>query len=113
MERGETHNISTRKKRLVVATVLALVLSPILELNGGIRARRNALEAVNGIALVAWVDIRDVIDNLVVEIRLRGWVSFAVSESCFFWGYADSLFATARRKATCHASSAILNATEP
>jgi hypothetical protein len=59
--------------------VLALELSPVLELNCSVCARGDALEVFNLVALVTWGDIGDIVDNLIVEICLRGWISFAVS----------------------------------
>jgi hypothetical protein len=64
--------------------VLALELSPVLKLDGSVCARGNALEAFNLVALVTWGNIGDIVDNLIVEICLRGWISFAISGNSSF-----------------------------
>jgi hypothetical protein len=59
--------------------VLALELSPVLKLDGSVCARGDTLEVINLVALVTWGDIGNIVDNLIVEICLGGWISFAVS----------------------------------
>jgi hypothetical protein len=67
---GETHDISTREERLVVAVVLTLVLSPVLELDRSIFTRGDALESINLVALVTWCNICNVVDYLIVKLCL-------------------------------------------
>ena len=67
---GETHDISTRKERLVVAIVLALVLGPVLELDRSILTCGDALELIDLVALVTRSNICDVTDNLIVKFCL-------------------------------------------
>jgi hypothetical protein len=64
---------------LIVAVVLALELSPVLKLDGGVCARGDALEVFNLVALVTWGNVGDIVNKLIVEICLRGWISFAIS----------------------------------
>ena len=66
----ETHDISTSKERLVVAVVLPLELRPVLQLDCGIGAGGDTFEAVDGVTLVAWVDVCDIAHDLVVKVCL-------------------------------------------
>lgn len=67
---NETCNISTGEEGLAIAIILALVLRPVLELDRGIAAGADAFLSVDGIALVAYINIGDVVHDLIVKLRL-------------------------------------------
>jgi hypothetical protein len=73
-EKATTYNISTSKETLILAVVLAFEFGPVLELNGSVLSCGYVVECAELVALVAWVDIRCVGDDLFPEVGLRCWV---------------------------------------
>lgn len=70
-----SYNVGAGVEGLVLAAVLALVVSPIRELNGGVGARGGgAWERGDLVALVARLDLSDVLDNLLCELALGGGI---------------------------------------
>jgi hypothetical protein len=108
-----TYDVGTRKERLVLAIVLALELRPVLQLNRSVLTSRYILKSIKLVALMSWIDIRGVRHDLIAEVGLRHWVCVAVSHDYHIYVGMCLLFPRASLNATCHASSAILNATEP
>lgn len=77
---GETYNINTGEERLVVAVILALELCPVLHLNGRIGASGDTLEPLELVTLVAWIDIGDVLYDLIIKVGLCSGVCRPVSK---------------------------------
>lgn len=71
----DKRNVGAREKCLVLVVVLALVDSPVLQLDGGVGAgldgRRDGVDLV---ALVAGDNLGDVVDYLLLELGLAGGV---------------------------------------
>jgi len=65
-----TYDIGTRKERLVLAVVLALKLSPVLQLDRAVLSSRYVFESIKLVALMARIDVRGVRHNLIAEIGL-------------------------------------------
>lgn len=69
------YDIGTGIESLILATVLALVVSPVRELDGGVGARGGgAWERADLVALVARLDLGDVLDYLLRELALCGGI---------------------------------------
>lgn len=72
------YDIGAGIERLVLAAVLALVVSPIGELDGGVGAcGGGAGEGGDLVALVARLDLGDVLDDLLRELALGGGLFMA------------------------------------
>lgn len=75
---GMAYNIGAGIERFVLAAVLALVISPVRELDGGVGARGGgAGEGGDLVALVARLDLGDVLDDLLRELALGGGLFIA------------------------------------
>lgn len=72
---GLSYDVGAGIEGLVLATVLALVVSPICELNGGVgTSGGGGWERGNLVALVTGLDLSDVLDDLLSELALGGWI---------------------------------------
>lgn len=69
-----TYDVSTSKETLVLAVVLAFEFRPVLELNGSVLSCGYVVECAELIALVAWIHVRCVGDDLFAKVGLRCWV---------------------------------------
>lgn len=73
-EKDTTYNISASKEALILAVVLAFEFRPVLELDGSVLSCGYVVDCAKLVALVAWVDVRCVGDDLSTEVGLRCWV---------------------------------------
>ena len=62
----QSYDICTGVELLLLAVVL--ILGPVLELDGGVGASRNRRDVAELVALVTGFDVRDVLDNLCLEV---------------------------------------------
>lgn len=80
LERESTYDVSAGIESLVLSAVLALIISPIRQLDGGVGAcRRGAGKGGDLVALVARLDLGDVLDDLLRELALGGGIFGVVS----------------------------------
>lgn len=74
------YNVGAGVECLVLAAILALVVGPVRQLNCGVGARGGgAGERGDLVALVAWLDLCDILDDLLSELALGGGLFMRLS----------------------------------